>query len=306
MNPLSAHTLEPLDRARLALEGLSLGDAFGERFFGPPEEIDPLISERRLPDAHLWKWTDDTAMALAIFEVLRDHQHIDPDALAERFFERYTEEPWRGYGGGAHRLFATRQGGTGWREAATSLFDGSGSFGNGAAMRAAPIGAYFFEDLDRVVAQATASALPTHAHIDGIAGGIAIALAAALGIRDQDLDIEVARENLFDTLLARVPESETRDGIVKATHVPLDASIRHAADRLGNGTEISSRDTVPLCVWMIARDLRDYEAGLWETVEARGDRDTTCAIVGGVLALSAPQATFPAAWLARRESLGEL
>ena len=45
---------------------------------------------------------------------------------------------------------------------------------------------------------------------------------------------------------------------------------------------------------------------MWETVEAKGDRDTTCAIVGGVLALSAPGETFPDAWLARREPLGEI
>lgn len=30
--------MEPKERAWLALEGVSVGDTFGERFFGPPEE----------------------------------------------------------------------------------------------------------------------------------------------------------------------------------------------------------------------------------------------------------------------------
>ena len=297
---------EALGRALRALEGLSVGDAFGEQFFGPPDIIDPRIADRETPPDAEWRWTDDTAMALSVVEVLRDHQDIDPSALARRFHERYLDEPWRGYGGGAHRLFATRNEGVGWQEAASSLFDGSGSYGNGAAMRAAPIGAYFYDDLERVLEAANASALPTHTHVDGVAGGVAIALAAALAIQDRDAPIEQARERLFATLLEHTPQSETRDGLVKATHVPLTASIRHAADRLGNGKHISSQDTVPFCVWMIARNLRDYREGMWETVEARGDRDTTCAIVGGVLALSAPGETFPDAWLARREPLGEI
>jgi ADP-ribosylglycohydrolase len=36
-----------------------------------------------------------------------------------------------------------------WRQAAGEVFDGTGSCGNGAAMRVAPLGAWFFDDLDR-------------------------------------------------------------------------------------------------------------------------------------------------------------
>lgn len=60
-----------LARARLALDGLSLGDAYGERFFAGPAAI--LASEDDpplVPAAREWKWTDDTAMALSIVEEL--------------------------------------------------------------------------------------------------------------------------------------------------------------------------------------------------------------------------------------------
>ncbi len=52
--------------------------------------------------------------------------------------------------------------------------------GNGAAMRVAPIGAYFADDLDKVLYYAQASAEVTHAHIEGIVGAMAVAVASAL------------------------------------------------------------------------------------------------------------------------------
>jgi ADP-ribosylglycohydrolase len=42
--------------------------------------------------------------------------------------------------------------GESWQSVTTSQFDGQGSWGNGAAMRVAPLGAWFADDLDREVA----------------------------------------------------------------------------------------------------------------------------------------------------------
>ena len=49
-------------RARRSLEGLSVGDAFGELFFRIPPAKQSLAG---LP-AEPWRWTDDTHMALSI------------------------------------------------------------------------------------------------------------------------------------------------------------------------------------------------------------------------------------------------
>ena len=179
--------------ARDALEGLSVGDAFGEQFFLSFEVtvkteatgeaatytageamLTEYIAERNVPDAP-WRWTDDTAMALSIYETLRDEERIDADALARRFARRYNADPMRGYGAAMHGLLPMLQF-EDWRTAARSLFDGQGSFGNGAAMRVAPIGAYWCDDLERAAEQAALSARITHAHPDGEAGAIAIAV----------------------------------------------------------------------------------------------------------------------------------
>jgi ADP-ribosylglycohydrolase len=277
-----------------ALEGVSLGDAFGERFFGEPERVLSAIRARQLPPG-TWHWTDDTAMAICVTETLERHGAIDPDTLAAAFARRYGEDSRRGYGRGAHGILGEVLAGASWRRVAGAIFDGEGSMGNGAAMRVAPIGAYFADDLDAAARHSAASAEPTHAHSDGKAGAVAIAVAAAVAHGES----VVTGEELLATVVERTPEGATRDGLRVAAQLGLSCAVAEAADRLGTGKNVISSDTVPFCVWSAARNLGRFESAMWETVSGLGDRDTTCAIVGGILAGSA----MPHAWLERREPL---
>jgi ADP-ribosylglycohydrolase len=88
-------TPSPIDRARRSLEGLSIGDAFGEKFFGREDTVKPLISARTIPRAP-WKWTDDTAMALSVVDILEACGQIDEQLLATLFAKRFRAEPGRG------------------------------------------------------------------------------------------------------------------------------------------------------------------------------------------------------------------
>lgn len=176
-------------------------------------------------------------------------------------------------------------------------FGGGGSMGNGGAMRFAPIGAYFADDFAAVVENARRSAEVTHAHPEGQAGAIAVAVAAAFVARGgADAD------KLFDVVLAHTPNGETRAGIEQASRLPRGYDVRTAVSGLGNGTQVISQDTVPFCLWCAARHLGDFPEALWTTVSGLGDRDTTCAIVGGIVALDS-RVTIPVEWIARRESL---
>lgn len=178
---------EPLERARVSLQGLAVGDAFDESLFGPREQV-----ARR--------WTDDTAMALSVVEILERHATIDPDALADAFKRRWISDPDREYGQGTFELLTRLSRGAAWRPEAQRLFGGQGSFGNGAAMRAAPIGAYFAGDLERVRHEALRSAEPTHTHPDGRAGAVAVAIAASL------VATGIGREELIPSVIGTVPE----------------------------------------------------------------------------------------------------
>jgi ADP-ribosylglycohydrolase len=218
---------------------------------------------------------------------------MDPDALARRLVTRYRRDPARGYGGGAHRLLAALGEGRDWWEAAPALFAG-GSYGNGAAMRAGPLGAYFADDRAALVDAARTSAAVTHAHDEGKAGAIAVALAASAACTAPDTLLEVA--------CAHTPRGRTHEGLVLARTLGPDTPLDVAVERLGNGGDVAAYDTVPLALWVAAHHLRagGFAEAMWLLVAARGDIDTTCAIAGSVLALvDAP----PASWCAAREPL---
>jgi ADP-ribosylglycohydrolase len=276
---------ERLMRARLALDGLSVGDSFGQRFFYPFMERFLVQGERPLPQPP-WPYTDDTEMALAITQVLEQHGHINQDELAGTFAKRYWRNPSRGYGAGAHRILQSIALGFSWQRVSRQEFDGEGSMGNGAAMRVAPIGAYFADDLARVASEARASAEVTHAHAEGQAGAIAIAVAAAWAWRVATGSESSEPEGLIQVALDHTPAGDTRSGIERALALPLDVSPVTAARQLGSGLRVTAPDTVPFTLWCAARHLHDFAEALWATVAGLGDRDTTCAIVGGIVALA--------------------
>jgi ADP-ribosylglycohydrolase len=242
-------------------------------------------------------------MAISIVELLRDAGNIEQDSLAERFAARYAAEPDRGYGPAAHRTLREIGEGADWREISRDAFGGQGSLGNGGAMRVAPVGAYFAEDLDLVAEQARLSAEVTHAHPEGIAGAIAVAVAAAVAARNQDSITPRIRGELLDEAIAHTPEGYTRTGLVKARELPPSYSVATAVSALGNGVRITAPDTVPFALWCAARHLDDFEEALWTTVSGAGDIDTNAAIVGGIVSCAVGRSGLPAEWLDRRETL---
>lgn len=291
---------DPVERAKCSLEGLSVGDAFGETFFINPDVVEGLIAERALAD-RTWTYTDDTLMAMSVFSVLRQYGFIDQPALAHSFAERYDNT--RGYGPAMHRLLWEIKCGEDWSERAQSLFEGQGSFGNGAAMRVAPVGAFFADDIEAVIEQATRSSVITHTHDEAIAGAIAVAVAAAQAYRLRTSNNVPGRSEFLDLVLPHVPDSEVRSKIRQARDMSANASVQFAVSVLGNGVGVSAQDTVPFALWCAAAHLSNYEEALWLTVSGLGDRDTTCAIVGGIVASYSGIEGIPPEWLKTREHL---
>lgn len=288
-----------------SLRGLAVGDALGSCFL-IPANLSALAARTAPPDP--WWWTDGTEMACSVFSVLDRHGHVDQDALAESFASHHDFD--RGYGPGADRMLRlVRQEGASWRELAAQAWDGRGSWGNGAAMRVAPLGAYFaWEDgapsassaaLDRVAAQAAASAEITHTHPEGIAGAVAVAVAAALAAARPDL----AGEPLLRAVAAWTPAGQVRDGVDDAIALLALTDPRSVAATLGNGREISAQDTVPLCLWVAAKHSRSYVDAFWATASVGGAIDTNCAIVGGIVAARTGLSGIPHEWLRRCERL---
>lgn len=267
-------------RSRASLLGTAVGDAYGERVF---------LQKRGHPAPEPWRWTDDTEMACSVFHVLDTHGHLDADALAASFVAHYDIS--RGYGAGVDAMMRAVEEGGNLRELAAQTFGGMGSWGNGGAMRVAPLGAWFTGDPARAAEQAEVSARVTHTHPEGVAGAIAIAVAAAVEPAD-----------LFDEVLRHTPPGLVHESIRAAAAMP-DASPEVAAVALGDGRKLSAPDTVPLALWVLARHPDDYAAALTTVAPVAWDIDTVCAIVGGVIAGRAGEDGIPLEWRESTEPL---
>jgi ADP-ribosylglycohydrolase len=167
-------------------------------------------------------------------------------------------------------------------------------------MRSAPIGAYFADDVQRVIGEAKASAQVTHAHPDGQTGAIAVALASAWMVA-QGHRAKSSGHELVEFVLEHLPKTETYHRLKRALELPLNLSPLTAASALGNGLQVIASDTVPFCLWCAARHADNYQEAMWSTVSVYGDIDTNCAIVGGIVALSAGRESIPQEWLRARE-----
>lgn len=280
-----------------SLLGLRVGDAFGERFFrpGPEDGLVEQIRARELPPP-LWAWTDDTAQATVLVDQLAEFGEVRDHALSLAWARAFWADPARGYGAAARDWLGAVAVGDDPVARAKAAFAGMGSMGNGAAMRVAPLGVFFATDLDLAAAQARRSAELSHANINAVAGAVAVAVAAACVARGE-------AGGAWDEVLARLPDCLTRDRISAARAVPGTASVAEARRALGSGERALAHDTVPFCLWSaLSAPVSTFEDAMWRTVEGLGDRDTTCAIVGGILG-AAPDLPIPPDWVERTEPL---
>jgi ADP-ribosylglycohydrolase len=94
-----------------------------------------------------------------------------------------------------------------------------------------------------------------------------------------------------------------RDRLGDAQQLDLGSDPFHVVAVLGNGSRITAQDTVAFAIWVAANHLDDYAAGLWFAASARGDLDTNCAIVGGIIGARVGWGGIPAEWLSLREPL---
>jgi ADP-ribosylglycohydrolase len=294
-------TLFPAARLALAadsLAGLSVGDALGARYLVPGSTAADL-ARGDLPTPP-WPWTDDTEQACCLVTALTggDELSLDRDRFADLLARHF--DAYRGYGPGAVIMLRLIREGTPWPIAAAEAFDGQGSAGNGAAMRAAPLGAWHADSLARAAAQGARAAEVTHAHPEGIAGGVAVTVAAAIAAAAR-LDGHRPEPAQFLAAVAGwVAPGRVQDGLHAARRL---TGVAQAADELGTGARSTAQDSVPFAVWVAARHLGDYPAAVTACVSAGGDVDTTAAMAGGIVAAHTGVDGIPAAWLAAREEL---
>jgi poly(ADP-ribose) glycohydrolase ARH3 len=177
------------DRFAGCLLGLAIGDALGAKFEAQSADairarfssVEHLIA---YPQEEIW-YTDDTQMTIGVAEALVADGEVIEEHLCQAFIANYV--PSRGYGRGARAVLEAMAEGRDHRQIAERYFPG-GPFGNGAAMRVAPVGLLFRDDRARLWEQARLSSLPTHVHPFGIEGAQLLALAVAFCSRSRRFD----------------------------------------------------------------------------------------------------------------------
>lgn len=296
-SPSSSLPSIPSENARRALSSLSalaVGDAFGSQFFVPDNRS--RHGARELPPG-VWEWTDDTEMAASVYREVVRHGEVDAGRLAASFADRHDFD--RGYGPATGRMLRLVREGADHRELASGLFDGSGSWGNGAAMRVAPLGAFFSDNTVAVAEQAAVSARTTHTHPEAVDGAVAVAVAAALVARGET----EAPGAFLGRVVDHLPEGALQEGVRAARALLIVPEPIGAARQLGNGARVRALDTVPFALWVAAKHLRGTLASaLWTAVTPGGDMDTVAAIVGGVLG-AGPAGKVDPEWGGRTEAL---
>ena len=290
------------DRLRGALLGTALGDAVGAPFEGRSRVTTGEVEDWLASSARL-RWTEDTHMALTLGQVLRDaHGTLETQRLGDAFAAAYAAEPWRGYGAGPPQVFALARRGMTYVEAAGSLFGGSGSFGNGAAMRVAPVALAAGADVERAAELAAVQARVTHTHPEAVDGAVFIATAVCALAAGDGGGREVAPR--LEAVVGRLPAGSLRTAVMDLLAAELAGDdLAAVARRIGTG--VAARESVPAAVAALL-DGEDVVSTLVAAVRLGGDTDTIAAMAGAMAGAAYGASAIPDRLLARLEALDEL
>ena len=228
-----------LRRRSDAVLGTIVGDVVGSVYESRWTKVDdrafPLLAPGSRP-------TDDTVLSLAVAEAVRTDAAFAP--TLQRWARQY---PHAGYGG----MFKA------WMAADDP--QPYGSFGNGSAMRVAPI-ACAHDDLEVVLEVAARSAIVTHDHPDGVTGAQAVAAA---------------------TLHARQHGLLGLREVVSGFGYDLSPTVEQW--RTTSAFDVTCVGTVPPAVQAVL-EAHDLESAVRNAVYIGGDADTLAAIAGAVAA----------------------
>ncbi len=234
-------------------------------------------SGRRRLRSRPWHYTDDSVLACGLLTELLSAGSLTVESAALALATAWRADAARGFSPTTADCMRSILQGDPPSAAAQARFDGAGSRGNGAAMRVAPVGAWLPPDHALVREVARTTALPTHTHDEAIDGAVVVAVLAN----------QNAHHGSCTAVLQDLPEMVRSPAmaakLAEAFELSGGSGLAEAVAALGNGSQCTALDTIPICVWIVSRCLDDLGVAYWMAVEADGDRDTCAAIVGGII-----------------------
>ena len=236
------------------------------------------------------RYTDDTEMMIGVAESLIRLNGFEGEDMARTFIQNY--DPARGYGPGTEAALKRLRAGEQWEDASRAVFGGAGSYGNGAAMRIAPVGLFYYDDLNQLREIAYQSSQITHAHELGKEGAALQAIAIALALRGE-------RNGMLGALKGFVHQEVYTAKLQKIEALlATEASNEAIIAELGTGE--AAFESVPTAIYAFLRFER-FEASVTYAVSLGGDSDTIGAMTGAISGAYYGEEAIPGDWLERLE-----
>ncbi|MFQ5965054.1 MAG: ADP-ribosylglycohydrolase family protein [Candidatus Scalinduaceae bacterium] len=278
--------------------GTHVGDALGMPVEGCSNvAIEANYGElREMLDARMGvgTYTDDTEMMIGIAESLVECKGFDGKDMADRFVSLHNPE--RGYGRGTVNALSLIKRGVDWNLAGERVFEG-GSYGNGSSMRIAPIGAFYYDDHNKLREVAYDSSIITHAHPLGKEGAALQAFAVANAV-NMDPSEELDKHSFVLELIHFVKDKRNIYK-KKLHHVEklLDESPDMAKVIKLLGNDSSAPDSVPTAVYSFVSHCDEFEDSVAYAVSLGGDTDTIGAMTGAISGAYHGKRGIPKRWL---------
>lgn len=274
-----------------ALIGTAVGDALGAPVEGwSMEKVRSVYSEGKRWKMSYGRYTDDTEMMIGVAESLIQNRGFNGADMARTFVQNYDAK--RGYGPGSKEALKMIREGESWEVASEKLFGGEGSYGNGAAMRIAPVGLFYYDNVDKLREVAYKSSHITHSHELGKEGAALQAFAIALAVRGQ-------KEDMLLDLKEFVQNDVYKEKIRKIKLLlNKDATKKEIVAELGNG-EVAF-NSVPTAIYSFLR-FDCFEDGVTYAVSLGGDTDTIGAMTGAISGAYYGEWGIPNGWTEQLE-----
>jgi len=279
------------------LVGTAIGDALGARREGMGmSRSEDIISLAEKLEQLIY--TDDTHMTMGITESLIESKGFDGEHMAQTFIKNYEAEPWRGYGPGPPIIFGMIKSGEAWYSAANRLYRG-GSFGNGSAMRVAPVGLLYSRNLEKLREIAYQSSSITHSHELGKEGAALQACAVALALNTPS-DEEIDKEAFLSRLQNFIQDQLYKKKVAQIRELLGEQDKGKVVAVLGNGIEAPR--SVPTAIYCFLRQPQSYKDTVIYAISLGGDTDTIAAMAGAISGAYLGIEAIPSEWRARLEN----
>jgi len=290
MNPAFSAATEPnlmdriLSKFAGCLIGTAVGDSLGARRKGSPEFVEVADLAPR--------YTENTAMTIAVAESLAECNDFHYWHMAERLLKKYEQEPWRRYGHTITRVFRLmRNGKLGFGMIDRDLY-ADGSYGNGAAMRVAPVGLMYHDDPRMLRDVAYHCAGITHSHALGLEGAALQACAVALAALAEPGNMSIT--DFLGTLRMFAKPGPYQEKLKTIIGFIEDGASREdVVARLGTGS--SCLESVPTAIYAFLSH-RDFKSAVIYAVSLGGDADTIGAMTGAIAGACYGIEGIPSQW----------